>query len=258
MSWCSSRTAASRLRPTLSSPRRSSPTSRSTAHMAAVQPSASRTGSPVIWRVRTRLSGSTMRNSPSIGRPSTRQPVTMAVSFGWSSGRRTDGRSSRESGGTRGPAEDLVQLLGPAHLVGQEVPFGAAHPLRRETGGRRVVRRGAALPCAATPGGGPALSWPRCWSRLSRCWTARSQRARCQRAWGSSSSVAAASRPTAATSPRNCRARWIRASTASCAGAAVRGGPRTDGTASRTPIQARRGRVSGAAAIDFRTGRGGP
>ncbi|CAM5666616.1 hypothetical protein SCALM49S_07910 [Streptomyces californicus] len=88
---------------TACSPRtRSSPTSRSTAHIEAVQPSASRTGSPVMCRVRVWPSARTMRNSPSIARPSTRQPVTMAVSSGWSSGSRTDGRSSRDRGADPG------------------------------------------------------------------------------------------------------------------------------------------------------------
>ncbi|CAM5662608.1 hypothetical protein SCYAM73S_02972 [Streptomyces cyaneofuscatus] len=70
--------------------------------MEAVQPSESRTGSPVMCSVRTWPSGRTIRNSPSIGCPSTRQPVTMEVSFGWSSGNSTDGRSSRERGGEPG------------------------------------------------------------------------------------------------------------------------------------------------------------
>ena len=79
---CRWRWSESRDSRTARSLRRSSLTSRSTAHMEAVLPSASSTGSPAMCTVRMAPSGRTTRNSPSIGLPSTRQSVTIAVSTG--------------------------------------------------------------------------------------------------------------------------------------------------------------------------------
>lgn len=239
-SMCSSRRTDARFLLTACSLRRSSLTSRRTAHMEAVQPSASRTGSPVMCRVRVRPSGRTMRNSPSIGlavdEAARHHGGQHGLVLGQQHGRQV---VEGERCGPGRPAEDLVQLLGPAGLVGEEVPLGAAHPVQQGTGPRAVRGPGSKGASSAHRSGRPARSWPRCWSRLSRCCTASSHRARCQRSWGSSSSNTTASRRTASTSPRSRRVRWIRASTASCAGSCGAGRSAKRGTASRTPIQAR-------------------
>ncbi len=179
--------------------RRSSLTSRSTAHIDAVVPSSSRTGSPIMCTVRTAPSGCTTRNSPSMGRASTRQSVTIAVSFGRSSVRTRDGSSSRLSG-TEAGSRPRIRKSSPDHSASSVSRFHSALPTRlsREPG------RGA--------GAGPSRNWARCASRSVSWCSARSYSARCQRPLGSAAS-SWLSRRTASTSPRSRRACVMSAST---------------------------------------------
>ncbi|CAM5650189.1 hypothetical protein SBADM41S_03314 [Streptomyces badius] len=95
----------------------------------------SRTGSPVMCSVRVSPSGRTIRNSPSIGRPSTRQPVTMAVSTGWSSGSSADGRSSRERGAeSSGLPKISYSSSDQLDSSVRRFRLGAAHPAQQGTG----------------------------------------------------------------------------------------------------------------------------
>ncbi len=214
---CSSLRSEERVRSTVYWLRLSLLTSRRTAHMEAVQPVASSTGSPVMCRVRIRPSGRRMRISPSIGRPSTRQSVTIDVNSGWSSGRSTDGSSSRDSAPAAGSLPK-ISYSSSDQLTSSVSRFHSALPtlLSNEPAGRApgVCRAG---PPAGRVGwaGTPSLSCPSCSPKSSSWFTASSQSARSQRSCGSSSSSTELSRRTAATSPRSRRVRLIRASTAS-------------------------------------------
>ncbi len=120
--------------------------------MEAVLPSASSTGSPIMCTVRTVPSGRTTWNSPSMGRPSTRQSVTIEVSFGRSSVSTRDGNSSRLSGAAAG-SRPRIWKSSPDHSASSVSRFHSALPtlLSSEPG------RGA--------GAGPSRSCAKCASR---------------------------------------------------------------------------------------------
>ncbi len=127
----------------------------------------------------------------------------------------------------RGAAEDAVQLVGPLHTVGEQIPLRAARPAERADGRRvRQPVLGGQVGEQDLPVGMsrsiPSRNWPRCVPRSSSWWTARSHSARCQRSCGSSV-VTALSPSTVSTRVRSWRACEISASTAPGSGGCAAG-----------------------------------
>lgn len=96
--------------------------------------------------VRTRPSARTMRNSPSIGFPSTRQSVTIAVSRGWSSEKRVEPSSSRGSGPASGERPKIWKSSSD-QVTSSVSRFHSALPMR-------VCRSSVVVPGATGESGG--------------------------------------------------------------------------------------------------------
>ena len=170
-----------------------------------------------------------------MGRPSTRQSVTIAVSIGRSSSRTREGSSSRVSGGAAGSRPRIwYSSSDQTGLVRQQVPLGAADPAeQRAAAGERAARfaRRAAASGVDGTGGGPSLQLAKVLVEVVEL----VQREVAQRALpaplGVRSVARGASRRTASTSPLSRRVCVISASTEPRSGgwAAGRSAERWDG-----------------------------